>query len=234
MPYRELRGNLFDSSAQALVNTVNCEGAMGKGIALEFRRRFPAMFKDYRQLCEKRLLKPGQIWPYTKTQPYVLNFAIKSHWRFPARMEWVEEPLRKFAANYQRMGIQSVAFPWMGASNGGLPLADVRAVTRKYLQPLEDIDIEIYTFDPLAPDPLFRAFRQYTQDHTVNDLREQSGLIKKHAQALLDAIENRSTVSMATLIENAGLGGTSTDKLYAFLVAPKPDAPTTLQLGFGI
>src|SRR5437588_12069599 len=111
MPLVELKGNLFNSTAQTLVNTVNCVGVMGKGIALEFRLRFPEMFETYRKVCEDRKLRPGQILPYRKAHPWILNFAVKDDWKHPSRLEWVEACLERFAANYRQLGITSVAFP---------------------------------------------------------------------------------------------------------------------------
>ena len=100
MSYIEKKGNIFNSSAMAVVNTVNCVGAMGKGIALDFKLRFPEMFKEYQQICFRHLLKPGQILPYTKSKPIILNFAIKDDWKDPSRVEWIEETLQKFVDNY--------------------------------------------------------------------------------------------------------------------------------------
>lgn len=225
LSYQEVVGNLFDAETDALVNTVNCYGAMGKGIALEFRRRFPEMFEVYCQLCEAKRLRPGQIWPYTKTHPYILNFAIKDHWRLPSKLEWIEATLCKFVANYRRLGIRSVAFPWMGAMNGGLAIEDVKELMRQYLQPITDCDIIVYTYDPNAPDPLYRILVKYLKNHSGTDLHKQSGLIKKQAIAVVDAIHDDSTMSMVTLIKNAQLGAKSIDKLYVFL-AKSPDNPS--------
>ena len=78
MPYKEIFGNLFNSKAQALVNTVNCVGAMGKGIALEFKRRFPEMFKEYSQQCSKKEICPGRVYYFSHKDKLILNFAIKN------------------------------------------------------------------------------------------------------------------------------------------------------------
>lgn len=121
MTFVERKGNLFNSTAQTLVNTVNCVGIMGKGVALEFRLRFPDMFEAYRKVCERGTLHPGQVLPYRKGSPWVLNFAVKNDWKHPSRLEWVKECLERFVENYRWLGITSVAFPWIGAMNGGLP-----------------------------------------------------------------------------------------------------------------
>ena len=95
MAYKEIKGNIFNSKAMAVVNTVNCVGAMGKGIALDFKLRFPEMFKEYQKICFHRMLKPGQILPYTKTKPIILNFAIKDDWKDPSKVVWIEKKKKK-------------------------------------------------------------------------------------------------------------------------------------------
>jgi O-acetyl-ADP-ribose deacetylase (regulator of RNase III) len=119
---------------------------MGKGVALEFRRRFPEMFEEYKKTCASGLLRPGQILPYTKQRPWILNFAVKDDWRYPSKMEWVDSCLRKFAKNYRRLRIHSIAMPWIGAMNGRLPWEDVHAVIRRHLEHLEDVDILLRAF----------------------------------------------------------------------------------------
>ena len=103
MAYKEISGNIFNTKAMAVVNTVNCVGAMGKGIALDFKLRFPEMFKEYQRICFQHLLKPGQILPYKKSNPIILNFAIKDDWKDPSKVEWIEETLQKFVDNYKKI-----------------------------------------------------------------------------------------------------------------------------------
>lgn len=81
--------------------------------------------------------------------PIILNFAIKDDWKDPSKIEWVEETLQKFVDNYKKLGIRSVDFPWMGAMNGGIPLETIKSLTRKYLSALNDLDVEVYDFDPM-------------------------------------------------------------------------------------
>ena len=85
-----VRGNLFESPAQVLVNTVNTVGVMGKGVALEFKKLFPEMFEEYRRLCEGRLLKIGMLHIYRTPHKWVLNFPTKEHWRQPSRVEYID------------------------------------------------------------------------------------------------------------------------------------------------
>ena len=89
MSYIEKKGNIFNSSAMAVVNTVNCVGAMGKGIALDFKLRFPQMFKAYQKVCFAHNLRPGQILPYHDEDYLILNFAIKDDWKDPSKVELI-------------------------------------------------------------------------------------------------------------------------------------------------
>lgn len=217
MPYKELTGNIFASKSQALVNTVNCVGPMGKGVALEFRRRFPEMFEVYNQVCKKGELRPGQILPYRKSQPWVINFAVKDNWKQPSKIEWVEQCLYKFRDWYPKVRLQSVAFPWMGAMNGGIPLDKIKEVTRSHLKSLPDIDVEVYTFDPAAPDPLFTTLKQFIAAHNPADLASKSGLRRHFAEEVYALVEDPTTTSLAIISEQSKLGKTSLDRLYYFL-----------------
>jgi O-acetyl-ADP-ribose deacetylase (regulator of RNase III) len=139
-----VKGNLFQSPAQTLVNTVNTVGVMGKGVALEFKRLFPEMYAQYRALCESGQFKVGQLWLYKTPQKWVLNFPTKEHWRAPSRLEYVEAGLKKFVQVYSEMGIHSIAFPPLGCGNGQLDFeTQVRPRMEHYLKNLP-IDIFIY------------------------------------------------------------------------------------------
>jgi O-acetyl-ADP-ribose deacetylase (regulator of RNase III) len=230
MPYTEVVGNLFNSNAQTIVNTVNCVGVMGKGVALEFRLRFPEMFEAYRKVCEEGTLRPGQILPYRKGQPWVLNLAVKDDWKQPSRLEWVEACLERFAANYQALGITSVAFPWIGAMNGGLPWDKVHALMRSYLRPLDDIDIEVFEFDPNSPDPLFLRLRQTVRLNEAAVFARQVGITKRAAALVYQAIRETEVPSMLRLCEFPGLGKKTIERLYAHFRTSGEVAPTQSQL----
>ncbi|HPL67070.1 MAG TPA: macro domain-containing protein [Smithellaceae bacterium] len=215
MPLVELRGNLFNSKAQTLVNTVNCVGVMGKGIALEFRRRFPEMFEAYRKVCDEHKLRPGQILPYRIGQPWILNFAVKDAWKQPSRMEWVEACLERFVANYRKIGITSIAFPWIGAMNGGLPWEKVLGLMHSYLQPLTDIDVEIIEFDPDVPDLLFTLLCQSAQALDPPAFARRVGITTKAATLVYQAVREAGVPSLARLCDYPGIGGTTVEHLYA-------------------
>lgn len=141
-----LKGDIFDSQAQVIVNTVNCKGVMGKGLALAFKQQYPDMFLTYQQECKTGKLRIGRPTLYQKSTPWILNFPTKDHWKFPSKMEYIEKGLAYFAAHYKEAGITSIAFPKLGAQNGKLSWDDVGPVMAKYLGSL-DIDIYIYIAD---------------------------------------------------------------------------------------
>ncbi len=142
----EVRGSVFYSEANCLVNTVNCVGVMGRGIALEFKERYPKMYAHYRSICQRGLLRPGMILPYTGHDKLILNFAVKDGWRQPSSHAWVEGCLIRFVTNYERLGVTSVALPRLGAENGWLAWEPTYALIVEYLAELP-IDAELIYFD---------------------------------------------------------------------------------------
>ncbi|WP_454719114.1 macro domain-containing protein [Caulobacter segnis] len=140
------RTSVMDSPAQTLVNTVNCVGVMGKGIAKAFKDRYPAMFSAYKRICDQNLLEPGKLWLWQGPDHSVLNFPTKVHWRNPSQIEWIELGLKKFADSYESRGITSISFPRLGCGNGGLDWEDVRPLMERYLSPLP-IDVFIHDYE---------------------------------------------------------------------------------------
>ena len=228
MAYKEISGNIFNTKAMAVVNTVNCVGAMGKGNALDFKLRFPEMFKEYQRICFQHLLKPGQILPYKKSNPIILNFAIKDDWKDPSKVEWIEETLQKFVDNYKKLGITSIAFPWMGAMNGGLPIEIIKDLTRKYLSKLEDIDIEVYEFDPNIPCELYNSLENIVvkKNVSMSYLEEVSGIKVRYWTKIFGAVNSPTVNSLNNLcnyyVEGKRIiGKTNIERLFHFLTSYK-------------
>ena len=141
------KGDLFESGAYAIVNTVNCVGVMGKGIALEFKQRYPAMFLPYVGACRQGL-KPGQIFAWdtgsTAFPRVIFNFATKDHWRNPSKLEWIAKGLDDLKDRVI-MGVESLALPALGCTNGGLRFEDVRALIQ---EKLNDLEIPVILYEP--------------------------------------------------------------------------------------
>ena len=144
MNMKVLIGNMFSSPMQTLVNTVNCVGVMGKGIALDFKQRFPEMYKEYVALCEQNKVHPGQPYVYQDLiGTSILVFPTKDHWRSPSKLQYIVDGLNWFVNNYQRYGITSIAFPPLGCGNGGLTWDVVGPIMYEKLNNLP-INIEVY------------------------------------------------------------------------------------------
>jgi len=141
-----VKGNLFESPAKVLVNTVNTVGVMGKGIAKTFKDIYPEMFSRYLRLCEDHQFNVGNLWLYKTSHKWILNFPTKKDWRQPSRTEYVEAGLKKFVEGYARHGITGAAFPRLGCGNGELDWEQVvRPLMMKYLAELP-IQIFIYEY----------------------------------------------------------------------------------------
>ena len=142
------QGNLLDAPAEALVNTVNTVGVMGKGIALMFKEAFPANFRAYEDACKQKEVKVGKMF-VTENRTFsgprwIINFPTKKHWRQPSKLEWIIEglgDLRKFVQEHQ---IRSIALPPLGAGNGGLDWTEVRPEVERILGALEGVDILVF------------------------------------------------------------------------------------------
>jgi len=147
-------GDLFQSPAHVLVNTVNTVGVMGKGIAKKFKTIYPEMFEKYRYLCETKKLTVGKVWLYKTSNKWILNFPTKTTWRQPSQMEYIDEGLKAFVNGYAERGITSIAFPALGCGNGELNWENqVRPLMEKYLRKLPiDIFIYIYKKDSGIPE----------------------------------------------------------------------------------
>lgn len=142
--FKALIGDLFSSPAQTQVNTVNCVGIMGKGVAQEFKRRYPSMFEDYVSRCDRREVRLGEPYLYRDARgKLIVNFPTKDHWRSPSRLTDIDRGLDYFVRHYREWGIKSVAFPPLGCGNGGLHWSEVGPLIYEKLHRL-NIDVEVY------------------------------------------------------------------------------------------
>ena len=161
-------GNIFESSCTTIVNTVNCVGVMGKGIALEFKKKYPEMFMEYVLKCNRGEVKPGIPYVYQDNGISILNFPTKDHWRSPSRLSYVIDGLDWFVENYKKFGIDSIAFPPLGCGNGGLTWNIVGPIMYQKLVKLP-INIEIYA--PYGTSP-----RELTEEFLSNSASERDAL----------------------------------------------------------
>jgi len=141
--FKAVIGDLFASDAQTLVNTVNCVGVMGKGVALEFKKRWPRMFEDYELRCQRKQVRLGEPYLYRDDKRSVINFPTKDHWRSSSRIADIERGLDYLVAHANEWDIESLALPPLGCGNGGLDWAEVGPLIYRKLHSLS-LDIEVY------------------------------------------------------------------------------------------
>ena len=155
---------IFDSPAQTIVNTVNCVGVMGKGLALAVKRRYPEVFDRYVAACDSGKMRIGQLQLIKTKTRWILNFPTKKHWRGTSKLEFIEAGLKKFVKTYHRRGIDSVAFPPLGCGQGGLKWEEVEPLMRRYLERLINVEIYFCLGQGNASKPRARSKRRLTSD----------------------------------------------------------------------
>jgi O-acetyl-ADP-ribose deacetylase (regulator of RNase III) len=145
---KAVQGDIVRADAEALVNTVNCVGVMGRGIALQFKNAFPENYAVYRATCERGQLRPGQMLvhdrgPWARPR-YIINFPTKRHWRGKSRIEDIDAGLRALVAAVRERQINSVAIPPLGAGLGGLDWRVVRPRIEATFEPMKDVHVLLY------------------------------------------------------------------------------------------
>lgn len=151
------KGNIFSEPVQALVNTVNCVGVMGKGIALAIKDKYPENYIEYKKLCKRKLLKPGTMFIYHQKNffnsdniEYIINFPTKNHWRNKSKIEYISLGLDGFIKDIIRLNIKSVAIPPLGCGNGGLDWKDVKKIIYDKLSNVKEVNFIV--FEPISFD----------------------------------------------------------------------------------
>jgi O-acetyl-ADP-ribose deacetylase (regulator of RNase III) len=191
-------GNIFTTTHQTIVNTVNCFGVMGAGLALEYKYRYPEMFLRYKEICDKKLLDIGKLYLYKTNQKWILNFPTKHHWKFNTKPEYLIKGLQKFKETYKEKGIISIAFPLLGAQNGGITKEQSLEILEKYLANIE-IPIEIYQYEKNAPDNLFETFSKTFLSQTNSELKKTTLLKEDKINKIKDILENKGLNNMGQL-----------------------------------
>lgn len=217
-----ITGNIFTTKSQTIVNTVNCVGVMGAGIAYECRLRYPNMYKRYVDICKAKQLQIGTLWLYKTDNKWILNFPTKYDWKYESKIEYLEKGLLKFVETYKAKGIQSIAFPVLGASNGGIPEEISISLMKKYLSQC-DIKVEIYLYDPMAYDDLFVQFKNIFNSMPEKKIVEKSGLRIDFVKKLKDALQNENIKSISRLLSIKGIGDLTLEKSFSFVTNYKPE-----------
>ena len=142
------KGDILKADAEALVNTVNCVGVMGRGIALQFRKAFPENFKAYKSACDKKTLHPGCMLVYDLSRfenpRYVINFPTKRHWKGKSKIEDIESGLKALVEEVNQYNIRSIAIPPLGCGLGGLKWEQVKPMIQKAFANRPDVHVLLY------------------------------------------------------------------------------------------
>src|SRR5204863_761671 len=145
---RFTKGNLLDAHVEAVVNTVNTVGVMGKGIALMFKERFPENFKSYAAACKAKAVRVGEMFVTAGVEldgpRWIINFPTKQQWFQPTKLEWVRSGLVALKAVIREKRIESIALPPLGCGNGGLDWGVVRPIIENALADLKDVEVGVY------------------------------------------------------------------------------------------
>jgi O-acetyl-ADP-ribose deacetylase (regulator of RNase III) len=149
-----MQGDLLkQGDVDAIVNTVNCVGVMGKGIALQFKNKWPANFTQYAAACKAGEVRPGRMFVHDSgglVKPhYIINFPTKDHWRGASKLEYIRDGLADLVAQVRRLKIRSIAIPPLGCGNGGLEWSDVRPLIEGAFASLSEVDVRV--FEPKGP-----------------------------------------------------------------------------------
>ena len=172
---KHTKGNLLEADVEALVNTVNCVGVMGKGIALQFKQTFRDNFQAYANACRKGEVKPGRIFIFPTDRminpKFIINFPTKQHWKGKSKIKDIEMGLRALIDEVRNLGIKSIAVPPLGCGYGGLEWPEVRNLIEAAFEQLPDVQVLLYApkgtpdaesmVKPYDPDSTSRKHAKY-------------------------------------------------------------------------
>ena len=181
-------GDILAADVEALVNTVNCVGVMGRGIALQFKKRFPENFRAYAKACEQGEMRPGRMFVFETrrlTNPrFIINFPTKRHWRGNSRLDDIEAGLSDLTRRIRERGVRSVAIPPLGSGLGGLDWTAVRRRIEEALAGIEDVHVVV--FEPSAVPTSDRMVRNRRLPEMTAGRAALVGLIDRYRKGLLD------------------------------------------------
>lgn len=190
-------GDLLKSTAEALVNTVNCEGYMGKGIAYQFKLQYPENNTDYVKACKSGSLKVGKLHYFKERGKIVINFPTKDKWRANSKMEYIDDGLTELVKLIHNLNIKSIAIPPLGSGNGGLIWSEVKVLIEKKLAVVTN-NVEIFIYEPST---------NYVSQPTVEPKISTSALVLmeiKNKLQKFDTLRLQKTAFFANIFSNQG------------------------------
>ena len=222
MPVQIVIGDALNTKAEYICHQVNYYGVMGAGIAFELRLRHPKMFEKYKEFCKQNAIKIGTLWIYNLSKDEnanyakILAFPTKTSWKLPSKEEYLHAGLSKFIKTYKEKGIESIAFPLLGASRGGIDENVSLKIMKEYLSGAE-IPVEIWYFDPSASDDLYDKFKEKFLSCDINYIKEHTELKTTQINALLSALQNKNIRSMNGMLSVKGVGDLTIQRAFDFI-----------------
>jgi len=182
------RGDILKADAEALVNTVNCVGVMGRGIALQFRKAFPENFKAYKSICDKKQLRPGMMLVFDlnrfENPRYVVNFPTKRHWKGKSKIEDIESGLEALVKEVAKRNIRSIAIPPVGCGLGGLSWNQVKPMIQKAFEALADVHVFLY--EPAGAPAAEEMVKEKKVPNMTVGRAVLLGLMNRYLKAVMD------------------------------------------------
>lgn len=207
-----LEGTVFNTDADAIVNTINCIGVMNAGIALEYGLRYPELLKEYEQKCKNKEISVGHIYYYKDKEKLIVNFPTKWHFKYPSKLEWIEDGLKDFVTTYKQYNIKSIAFTKLGTLNGGLDWDRVKILMEKYLNNL-DIPVYICLDNKKDAEGLEKEMLNVFNDLSTEELKQNIRLTTKQ----LDILKQNMPINRFWKIkEIEGIGTTTYKSLFNY------------------
>jgi len=185
---QKVAGDILQADTEALVNTVNCVGIMGRGIALQFRKAFPQNYEAYRAVCERKQLQPGMMLVHDlnglDNPRYIINFPTKRHWKSRSRLEDIESGLKALVKEVGSRGIRSIAIPPLGCGLGGLRWSDVRPRIEAAFQELPEV--RVLLFEPKGAPASDEMVKEKRVPSMTVGRASLLGLTRRYLAALMD------------------------------------------------
>ena len=173
------------------------------------------MHEKYIELCNKNQIDIGLLWIYKSSEKWILNFPTKKHWKHPSKNEYLHSGLKKFVSTYKEKGIESIAFPLLGADKGGIPQEESLFIIQHYLESL-DIEIEVYRYSSSANDDLYEATKKWLLSQDVEYISQSTKLRKDYVAKVIDAMQSQDIHQLNQLGQIKGIGIKTLEKIFNF------------------
>lgn len=210
---------VFNTGADCIVNTINCVGFMGKGLALEFALRYPELEAIYKKQCAEKMIHTGQVYFYNTDGQKIINFPTKFHFKYSSKLEWIEQGLDDFKLKYQSWDINSVAFPILGARNGGLDPDKVLDIMK---QKLSDLDIDVYICRSRLIEGKEKEMIDGIKSISVDMLAQKVSLSPK--QKIVLSVKKNNIINFSDISEFESIGKVTYKAIFDYFYRRKNDS----------